>query len=155
MQMDTAFDACILDVHLSDGSGFDFLSDFRRKKSIPVLILTVQGDEEDILKGFALGADDYMTKPFSLHVLRARLHSILRRRGKLSEADSFPLTHDLERGEIRDHNGPLELSPLEYRLLSLFLINRGCTLSRAQLLEKLWDCHGSFVEDNTLSVTVK
>ncbi len=148
------FDIYILDINLPDGSGFDFLDIFSIEES-PLLFLTVNDSEEDIIRGLNLG-DGYITKPFKLAILQAKIESVLRRvdnrddnlnyRGLVLNTSNYACLID-----ARD----IGLTRKEYELLELLLRNKGSTLTRSKILEIVWDQEDSFVDDNTLSVTVK
>ena len=152
------FDLLILDVNLPDGSGLDLLRNVRHGHSgIPIILLTANDLETDIVVGLESGADDYITKPFSLAVLRARVNAQLRRgapaRTATVELESF--SFDFEWMEFRKNGQLIELSKTEQRLLRLLVENRGRTLSRETLLERVWPNGAEYVEENALSVTVK
>lgn len=152
------FDLLILDVNLPDGSGLDLLRDVRRRHSrVPVILLTANDLETDIVVGLESGADDYITKPFSLAVLRARVNAQLRRgtpvRTASVELEGF--SFDFEWMEFRKNGQLIELSKTEQRLLRVLTENRGRVLSRETLLERVWPGGGEYVEENALSVTVK
>lgn len=152
------FDLLILDVNLPDGSGLDLLRDVRRRHSrVPVILLTANDLETDIVVGLESGADDYITKPFSLAVLRARVNAQLRRgtpvRTATVELEGF--SFDFEWMEFRKNGQLIELSKTEQRLLRILTENRGRVLSRETLLERVWPDGGEYVEENALSVTVK
>ena len=147
----------ILDVNLPDGSGYDFLKEVRKRSQVPVLILTANDMEMDEVTGLTMGADDYMTKPFSLAVLRARIQALLRR-GKAKGTALY------EEGEFRFDFDSLvftrkgrevALSVNEQRLLRLLIENRGRVLTRGLLTDRLWSDGGDYVDENALSVTVK
>ncbi len=151
-------DVAVLDWNLPDGEGTDLCQELRQRwPRLPLLLLTVRSDTPDILAGFDRGADDYVTKPFDREVLYARLLALWRRnRSDTGEA--------LCCGDIRLHPArqavtrqgePVALAPLEYQLLYLLLQNKGRTMTRQQLLNALWDRNGHFVNDNTLTVTMK
>lgn len=151
-----AFDLLILDIRLPDGNGLDFLKELRRTQSVPVILLTANDLETDIVAGLELGADDYMTKPFSLAVLRARVNAQLRRTGGAD--DRFELgafVFDFGRMEFFRDGAAVELSKTEQKLLRLLVANRGRILPRADLLDRVWGDGASFVEENALSVAVK
>ena len=152
------FDLLILDVNLPDGSGLDLLRDVRRRHSrVPVILLTANDLETDIVVGLESGADDYITKPFSLAVLRARVNAQLRR-GTPVQAATVELegfSFDFEWMEFRKNGQLIELSKTEQRLLRVLTENRGRVLSRETLLERVWPGGGEYVEENALSVTVK
>lgn len=151
------FDLLILDINLPDGSGLDFLRELRRTSAMPVILLTANDMETDIVVGLESGADDYITKPFSLAVLRARVNAQLRRSappqtGAL-EIEGF--SFDFDRMEFRKNGRLIELSKTEQKLLRVLVENRGLTLSREKLLDRVWSDGGEFVDENALSVTVK
>ena len=154
---DGAFDLLILDVNLPDGNGMEFLRAFRRDHATPVILLTANDLETDIVAGLELGADDYITKPFSLAVLRARVHAQLRRgtpaQTERVEIDRF--SFDFGRMEFQRDGQPVELSKTEQKLLRLLVENRGRTLTRAQLVDRIWTDGAAYVDENALSVTVK
>ncbi len=152
---DSGFDLAILDMQLPDGSGFDVAAKFKTTDT-SILFLTVVDNEGDIERAFDGGAEDYITKPFRLRELLARIKAILRRGGK--NADTLTLgqvTVNVTAGKAYIGNSPLDLTALEYRLLLAFASNKGQILSRSQILENLWDNVGNFVEDNTLTVYIK
>ena len=150
-----SFDLVVLDLNLPDGNGLDFLRWLRQRSQVPVLILTANDLESDEVAGLTLGADDYVTKPFSLAVLRARVSNLLRRRARPEETFTDPpFVFDFARMQFFRDGVPVELSRTEQRLLRLLTENRGHTLTREQLLEKVWD-GGEFVDENALSVAVK
>lgn len=150
-----SFDLVVLDLNLPDGNGLDFLRWLRQRSEVPVLILTANDLESDEVAGLTLGADDYVTKPFSLAVLRARVSNLLRRSARPQAAFTDPpFVFDFARMQFFRDGVPVELSRTEQRLLRLLTENRGHTLTREQLLEKVWD-GGEFVDENALSVAVK
>ena len=145
----------LLDLNLPDGNGLDFLTALRRTSGVPVLILTANDLESDQVAGLELGADDYVTKPFSLAVLRARVNSLLRRsRPAPAALELPPFLFDFDAMVFARDGVPLELSKTEQRLLRLLVEHRGQTLTREQLLDRVWD-GGEFVDANALSVAVK
>ena len=149
------FDLLILDVNLPDGSGLEWLRQVRQSGNLPVILLTANDMEMDIVTGLESGADDYITKPFSLAVLRARVNTQLRRGTKSAcmEIDGFRF--DFDRMEFRKAGQPIELSKTEQKLLRILVENRGQTLSRATLVDRIWTDGAEFVDENALSVTVK
>lgn len=152
-----SFDLLILDINLPDGNGLDFLRALRRESAVPVILLTANDLETDIVAGLELGADDYITKPFSLAVLRARVNAQLRRtaapQAERVQLDGF--TFDFGRMEFQRDGQPVELSKTEQKLLRLLVENRGRTLTRAQLVDRIWTDGAAYVDENALSVTVK
>ncbi len=147
-------DLIILDVNLPDGSGLDFLKELRRTSSVPVLILTANDTEMDEVVGLQLGADDYMSKPFSLSVLRLRAEKLLRRDKKQEILSVDGLSLDFERLQFVKDGREIDLSKTEIRLLRIFTENPGMILSREQLIDYVWQGQ-DFVDENALSVSVK
>ena len=153
---DDSIDLVILDVNLPDGSGLDLCREIRKSSSVPIIFLTANDLEIDIVTGLESGADDYITKPFSLAVLRARVHAVTRRRmGEGSQYEFGHYSFDFDDMKFLDGDMPVELSKTEQRLLKLFVQNMGQTLSRDLLLQRIWSDGAEFVEENALSVTVK
>ena len=153
------FDLLVLDVNLPDGNGLDFLRQLRAGGGgIPVILLTANDMETDIVVGLESGADDYVTKPFSLAVLRARVNAQLRRdRG---DVQSGPLvlggfSFDFDRMEFRRDGRSVDLSKTEQKLLRILVENRGRTLPRELLVDRVWTDGAEYVDENALSVTVK
>lgn len=151
------FDLLLLDVNLPDGNGMDYLKELRKKSRLPVILLTANDLETDIVAGLELGADDYITKPFSLAILRARVNTQLRKasekRNDVVEIDSYRF--DFERMEFYKGEQELVLSKTEQKLLRLLVTNRGITLSRNDLIDRIWTDGADYVDENALSVTVK
>ena len=146
----------MLDVSLADGNGFAVCSAIKSESSTPVIFLTASGDEYSTVTGFELGADDYIAKPFRPRELILRIKNILRLTGGTGSVTKLgDVTIDTEKGIASRNGNDLYLSALEYRLLLVFLNNRGTVLSRNQLLEAIWDIAGEFVNDNTLTVYIK
>ena len=153
---DESIDLIILDINLPDGNGVDFCRKIRKTSQVPIIFLTANDMEIDIVTGLESGADDYITKPFSLAVLRARINTILRRKQPVSnkyEDDLF--SFDFENMLFSANGRPVELSKTEQKLLKIFVFNRGVTLSRDTLIDKVWGTGAEFVEEDALSVTVK
>lgn len=151
-----SFDIVLLDISLSDGNGFALCSAVKSEYSLPVIFLTASGDEFSTVTGFELGADDYVSKPFRPRELVLRIKNILRLTGgagSLIQVGSVLV--DTVKGTASREGKELFLSALEYRLLLVFLNNRGAVLTRTQLLESIWDIGGDFVNDNTLTVYIK
>lgn len=154
----TEFSLYILDLTLPDGSGYDVCKKIKMQGDLPVIFLTAFDDEVNVVMGFDLGADDYISKPFRLKELTARIKSVLRRYNKDS-ADGIikikNLAINTNEAKVYKNNAEIILTAMEYRLLLILLNNRGKVLSRNQLLENIWDIDGAFVEDNTLTVYIK
>ena len=150
------FDLVLLDIALSDGNGFAVCKAIKSDHHIPVIFLTASGDEYSTVTGFELGADDYIAKPFRPRELVTRIKNILRlTRGTNLVIRIGNILVDMDKGIVSKNGNDLHLSALEYRLLLVFLGNRGIVLSRTQLLEAIWDIAGDFVNDNTLTVYIK
>ena len=151
------FDLLILDINLPDGSGLELLREVRQTSGLPIILLTANDMETDIVVGLETGADDYITKPFSLAVLRARVNAQLRRtdpvRPTVVEMGAFAF--DFQRMEFRKNGQNLDLSKTEQRLLRLLVENRGRTLPRETLLDRVWPDGAEYVDENALSVAVK
>lgn len=149
------FALAILDVNLPDGSGLTFLEEVQGR--LPVILLTANDGETDVVAGLELGAEDYVTKPFSLAVLRARVNAQLRRSGGTGPGvvQAGPFTFDFGRMEYRKHGRLVELSRTEQKLLRLLVQNRGTTLTRAELVDRIWTDGAAYVDENALSVAVK
>lgn len=152
------FDLLILDVNLPDGSGLDLLRQVRTNgDATPVILFTANDLELDEVTGLEAGADDYITKPFSLAVLRARVNAQLRRgTPTVSQTMSIgPFTFDFDRMDFRRDGVSVELSKTEQKLLRVLVENRGHAVPRAILVDRVWTDGAEFVEENALSVTVK
>ena len=153
------FNLLILDINLPDGSGLDLLRTLRnRGDDTPVILLTANDLEMDEVNGLEAGADDYITKPFSLAVLRARVDAQLRRGSMLqsvSRIETGPFLFDFQRMNFRRDGLAVELSKTEQKLLRVLVENRGCAVPRATLIDRVWTDGAEFVEENALSVTVK
>ncbi len=153
---DVPTDLIILDINLPDGNGFDFLRKFRQTSDTPVIILTANDLETDEVMGLELGADDYITKPFSLMVLRARIDKVLRGQhtaGNHSYTDDT-YSFDFDKMEFSENAVSVELSKTEQKLLKLLIQNKGQTLTREFLVDRIWTDGADYVDENALSVTV-
>ncbi len=150
-------DLMILDVGLPDGNGMDFLRELRKTSSMPVIFLTANDMETDIVAGLESGADDYVTKPFSLAVLRARVYAQLRRletrNTESIKLDAF--TFDFSQMKFSKGNTEIELSKTEQKLLRILVENPGITLERGMLVDKVWTDGADYVDENALSVTIR
>ncbi|MDR1329198.1 MAG: response regulator transcription factor [Oscillospiraceae bacterium] len=154
---DGRFELAILDMQLPDGTGSD-VREALRGTDAAVIFLTVVDDEGSIVRAFEGGADDYVTKPFRLRELLARVKRALNARGGATHSSILTLggaSIDAQAGKAYLNGAPLELTALEYRLLLTFAQNKGRLLTRAWILESIWDSSGNFVEDNTLTVYIK
>ena len=150
------YNLIILDANLPDGSGFDYLKWLREFSGIPVIMLTVKNEDEYILKGFENGADEYITKPFSLPVLKARIDNIFRRKGMSNNEIVFnELNLNLSSMTAKLNNDNLELNRQEFAVLELLLENKNVNLIRERIIDTVWEYDLYEVNDNTLTVTVK
>lgn len=151
------FDLAVVDLTLPDGSGMELVQLIKeRLPELPVLILTAMDDENHVVRGFDLGADDYVTKPFGSRALVSRIRNLLRRYRK----DEAVLTAgdvcvDLSADRVYKNGAETKLSALEYRILVLLMQNRGQTVPRERILDRIWDLAGNYVNDNTLTVYIK
>lgn len=148
-------DILLVDLGLADGSGFSVCRAAKALK-LPVIFLTARSDEESVVQGLDMG-DDYISKPFRPRELLSRIRNVLRYYGADSSVVSLGggITADTEKGVVSRNGDPIALSALEYRLLLVFIDNRGRLLTRNKLLEDIWDIAGDFVNDNTLTVYIK
>ena len=148
----------ILDINLPDGSGYDICRKVKEKGDFPVIFLTAYDDEVNVVMGLDIGADDYITKPFRVRELVARIKSVMRRCGKDKAEPTVKLGNvsvNLNEARVTKDDEDVILTAMEYRLLLTFINNRGKVLSRNKLLEEIWDVDGDFVNDNTLTVYIK
>ncbi len=149
-------DLVLLDVSLAEGNGFSACSAIKKDYNLPVIFLTASGDEYSTVTGFDLGADDYIPKPFRPRELVSRIKNVLRLTGSTGKTVRLgDVTVDTEKGTAQKNGRDVFLSALEYRLLLVFINNRGAVLSRSQLIDSIWDIAGEFVNDNTLTVYIK
>ena len=150
------FDLALLDISLLDGNGFSLCKSLKERYQLPVIFLTATDDEASVVMGLDMGADDYIIKPFRPMEMISRIKSVLRRTGRAQAVFEIGnLRVDSVRGTVHKNGKEVYLSALEYRLLLVFLNNRGVVLSRSKLLESIWDIAGQFVNDNTLTVYIK
>lgn len=151
------FDLLILDINLPDGNGLDFLREIKQNKNIPIIILTANDMETDIVTGLEMGADDYVTKPFSLAILRARVNTQLRKSEDIKHnvfvIDNFIFNFD--KMEFCKNSLSIELSKTEQKLLKILIKNKGITLQRSVLIDLIWTDGAEYVDENALSVTIK
>ncbi len=151
-----SFDLLILDLGLPDGDGIHFCAELREHSDIPIIILTARDMEIDEVSGLTAGADDYITKPFSLSVLRARVQACLRRSARLGDQCLYSgrFSLDLRRCRLFDEEKEIAVTATEFKLLSLFIRNAGQVLSKEQILDALWDVDGNFIDANTVPVNI-
>lgn len=153
-------DIILLDVTLPDGSGYELCKEIREKSEVPIIFLTACDEEFNVVMGLDMGADDYLTKPVRVRELVARINAVARRKSKQKEDNKdkiiyrdlsiFPLKYEVYKGTEK-----LQLTSVEYKLMLLLFENRGNVLTRKQLLEKLWDVEGDFIEEKTLTVYIR
>ena len=150
------YDLFLLDINLPDGNGLEFCEKIRETSETPVLFLTANDTEEDMLEGFGVGCDDYISKPFSIEVLRKKVLAVLKRSGvgkfRMKYRD---LELDKEKCLVLMKGQEIHLTSTEYKLLLYLMENRGRVVTKAMLLEQLWDIDGNFVDDNTVRVNIK
>ena len=150
------FDVAILDVNLPDGSGFDLCKRLKAETDTPVIFLTARDEENDVVLGFELGADEYILKPFRNRELTSRIENVLRRTGKTRKTLSAgEVEIDVEKDLVTVRGEEVEFTQLEYKILYMLMQNAGQTVTREQILDRIWDIAGNFVEDNTLTVYIK
>lgn len=152
------FSLYILDLTLPDGSGYDVCKRIKAKGDLPVIFLTAYDDEVNVIMGFELGADEYISKPFRVKELMLRIKSVMRRYSNETSDGIIKINNlkiNTNEAKVYKNNEEIILTAMEYRLLLILLSNRGKVLSRTALLENIWDVAGDFVEDNTLTVYIK
>ncbi len=151
------YDLILLDVNLPDKDGYHVASEIQKQaKNTPIIFLTARDDEDSIVKGFDLNADDYITKPFRNRELISRINAVLRRRG--TKADLIKcgkITLDEKTSTVQVNSKDIVLSALEYKILRLLMLNAGNIVKRERLLDEIWDFAGNIVNDNTLTVYIK
>lgn len=152
-------DLILLDINLPDGSGLELLRQIREaRQDIPVILLTANDTDMDIVDGLEMGADDYITKPFSLAVLRARVNTQLRKASAAARQQAVQIDHftfDFAHLRFCVNGDPVELSKTEQKLLYLLIQNQGAPVSRSTLVDRIWTDGAEYVDENALSVTVK
>lgn len=153
------YDLLVLDVSLPDGSGFDFCRKVRRTSKVPIIFLTASDEEINIIMGLDIGADDYITKPFKLGVLLSRINALLRRAQNFGQTDTELASNGIRalllQGQAYKNGQLLELTAAEYKLLCLFMRNPNTVLTKEQILDKLWDSEGNYIDNNTLTVYIR
>jgi len=152
------FALCLFDLSLPDGTGYDLCRLVKEQSDVPVIFLTAMDEEVNVVMGLDMGADDYITKPFRVRELLARINSVLRRYQKQTQTNLIKIANihiNTLEGKVYKNGEEITLTALEYRLLLIFANHLGQVLSRNQLLEQIWDVAGDFVNDNTLTVYIK
>ena len=152
-----AFALVLLDLNLPDGTGYELCTWVKARCDTPIIFLTVRDEVSDITRGLDMGADDYVTKPFHIAVLESRIAAVLRRVPEEPDGSAAcgNIRLNKEKMQVLLDGREITLTALEYRMLLILMENKGRTLPRSLILEKLWDSEGNFVKDNTLTVTVK
>ncbi|GED17703.1 response regulator transcription factor [Aneurinibacillus migulanus] len=152
------FHLILLDLMLPDGSGFDLCKIVRQTSNVPIIFLTASDEETNVVMGLDIGGDDYMTKPLKLNELISRMNATWRRLGfaneQVAELSANGITVKLLEGRVLKNGTELELTATEYKLLCLFMQNPNLVLSKEQIMQKLWDGHENFIDDNTLAVYI-
>ena len=153
------YELLILDVSLPDGSGFEFCRKVREKSDVPIIFLTASDEETSVIMGLDIGGDDYITKPFKLSILISRINALLRRTEKYKynsqEVESNGIKIHLLEGIAYKNENPLDLTSGEYKLLCFLMENPNIVLSKDQILEKLWDINGNYVDNNSVTVYIR
>ena len=156
---DGKYDLLVLDVSLPDGSGFAFCKRVRQVSKVPIIFLTASDEEMNIIMGLDIGGDDYITKPFKLGVLVSRINALLRRAKDFNSADTELRSNGIKvlllQGQAFKNGELLDLTAAEYKLLCLFVQNPNVVLSKEQILDKLWDCEGNYIDSSTLTVYMR
>ncbi len=148
-------DLIILDITLPDGNGFDLYNDVIKLSNIPTIFLTANDEEDDIVKGLEIGAEDYITKPFSTKELLVRVNKVLLRSKKKSLIKIKDITYNLDKAVLYKDNIEIELTALELKLINLLFNNLGKVVSRNVILDKIWEWTGNYVDDHTITVYFK
>ena len=156
---DGKYDLLVLDVSLPDGTGFEFCQKVRLTSKVPIIFLTASDEETSIIMGLDIGGDDYITKPFKLGVLISRINALLRRAASFSAADTELQSNGMKvlllQGQAFKNGLLVDLTAAEYKLLCLFMRNPNMVLTKEQILEKLWDCDGNYIDNSTLTVYMR
>ena len=156
---DGKYDLLVLDVSLPDGTGFEFCKKVRQTSKVPIIFLTAADEEIDIIMGLDIGGDDYITKSFKLGVLISRVNALLRRAKDFSTEDTMLQSNGIKvhllQGQAFKNDRLLELIAAEYKLLCLFMRNPNVVLTKEQILDRLWDCNGNYIDSSTLTVYIR
>ena len=148
-------DLVLLDVSLPDGNGFDLCREIKEHDIAPVIFLTAKDEEKDVVLGFDLGADDYVIKPFRNRELVSRIRNVLRRTEKIRRLTCGNIAVEPDTGKVYRHGEPIAVTKLEYKILMTLFSNPHKIFTREEILNGIWDMAGNFVNDNTLTVTMK
>ena len=155
LKNNTNIDLIIIDITLPDGNGFELFENTIKTLKIPTIFLTAKDEEDDIVKGLNIGAEDYITKPFSTKELLARINKILLRSKKKNIIKIKDITFDMEKLALYKNQQQIELTPLELKIINILFININKVVSRNTLLDKIWEWTGNFVDDHTITVYLK
>ena len=153
------YDLLVLDVSLPDGTGYEFCKKVRQVSKVPIIFLTASDEEMNIIMGLDIGGDDYITKPFKLGVLVSRINALLRRAKGFNSTDTELQSNGIKvlmlQGQVFKNEKLIDLTAAEYKLLCLFKINPNGVLTMEQILDKLWDCEGNYIDSSTLTVYMR
>ena len=153
------FDMFILDLMLPGTDGFEICKKIREEKNTPILMVSAKKDDIDKIRGLGLGADDYITKPFKLGVLVSRINALLRRAKDFNSTDTELQSNGIKvlmlQGQVFKNEKLIDLTAAEYKLLCLFMKNPNVVLTKEQILDKLWDCEGNYIDSSTLTVYMR
>ena len=159
MWKDGKYDLLILDVSLPDGCGFEFCKKVRLTSKVPIIFLTASDEETSIIMGLDIGGDDYITKPFKLGVFVSRINALLRRANSFQAMDTELQSNGIKvlllQGQVFKNGVLLDLTAVEYKLLCLFMRNPNMVLTKEQILDRLWDCDGNYIDSSTLTVFMR
>ena len=159
MWKDGKYDLLILDVSLPDGCGFEFCKKVRLTSKVPIIFLTASDEETSIIMGLDIGGDDYITKPFKLGVFVSRINALLRRANSVQAMDTELQSNGIKvlllQGQVFKNGVLLDLTAVEYKLLCLFMRNPNMVLTKEQILDRLWDCDGNYIDSSTLTVYMR
>ena len=153
------YDLLVLDVSLPDGTGYEFCKKVRQVSKVPIIFLTASDEEMNIIMGLDIGGDDYITKPFKLGVLVSRINALLRRAKGFNSTDTELQSNGIKvlmlQGQVFKNEKLIDLTAAEYKLLCLFMKNPNMVLTKEQILDKLWDCDGNYIDSSTLTVYMR
>lgn len=152
---DSKIDIAILDVALPDGNGFDLYQNLIKEKKIPTIFLTAKDEEDDIVKGLELGAEDYMIKPFGVKELLARINKILLRQKRNTKIQVKDIYFDIDKMEVYKENKKIEFTSLELKILHMLFLNINKVVTRNDIIDKIWEWTGNDINDNTVTVYLK
>ena len=156
-KLENTFDLYLLDISLPDGNGFEICKEIKSKQDVPVIFLTARDEETNVVLGLDIGADDYIIKPFRIRELISRINSVLRRYDK-NMANSRIVYQDIvidtKKAKVYQNNQEIIFTSLEYKILLMLFTNQNKLITREQLLDKIWDIAGNFVNDNTLILSM-